>query len=147
MSYVENNLLPDEKVLHTARIHWMVYAPAIACFIAAVVFATAHPGSGKVFALLGFVLFLHALIYAKSTEFAVTNKRVISKLGWIRRSTVELKHDRVESFSLDQGILGRIFNFGSIALGGTGTGHAVTRYIAQPLEFRKAALVAMEAKS
>jgi hypothetical protein len=31
MSYVDNNLLPDEKVVYRAHLHWAIYIPAIVC--------------------------------------------------------------------------------------------------------------------
>ncbi|UOO81955.1 PH domain-containing protein [Uruburuella testudinis] len=72
-----------------------------------------------------------------TTELALTNKKVIAKFGFIRRSTIELNLDKVESISVEQGFIGRIFNFGSIVVRGTGGSQAPIPYIAQPLEFRR----------
>ncbi len=52
-------------------------------------------------------LWFKAWLYAWSTELAVTSKRVIAKLGFIRCSTVELRHSKVESLHVDQSLLGR----------------------------------------
>jgi uncharacterized membrane protein YdbT with pleckstrin-like domain len=84
--------------------------------------------------------FLRAWLYTYSTELAVTSKRVIAKFGFIRRNTIELRNDKVESLHIDQGIIGRIFNFGSIVVTGSGGTHAPIPYIANPLKFRSAAL-------
>ncbi|MGQ1342123.1 PH domain-containing protein [Acinetobacter baumannii] len=62
---------------------------------------------------------------------------MIAKSGLIRRNTIELKVNRVESLGVDQSITGRIFNFGSVVVKGTGGSHAPIPYIARPLEFRQ----------
>ena len=87
--------------------------------------------------LIGIVFLLIAFINVWTTELAITNRRIIAKTGLIRRNTIELKVTRVESLGVDQGILGRIFNFGSIIVKGIGGSNAPIPYIAKPLEFRQ----------
>ncbi|MGM0422330.1 MAG: PH domain-containing protein [Pseudomonadota bacterium] len=77
-------------------------------------------------------------IVTRTTEFAVTNKKVIAKQGFISRKTVELNLSKVESLSVDQGIFGRIFNFGKVVVRGTGGVQAPFSYIADPMGLRKA---------
>ena len=78
-----------------------------------------------------------AAIHVLTTELALTNRRIIAKSGLIRRNTIELKTNRVESLGVHQGILGRIFNFGSIVVKGVGGSHAPIPYIARPMDFRQ----------
>ena len=66
--------------------------------------------------VVGGVLIAIAAIHVLTTELALTNRRIIAKSGLIRRNTIELKTNRVESLGVNQGILGRIFNFGSIVV-------------------------------
>ena len=87
--------------------------------------------------VVGGVLIAIAAIHVLTTELALTNKRIIAKSGLIRRNTIELKTNRVESLGVNQGILGRIFNFGSIVVKGVGGSHAPIPYIARPMEFRQ----------
>jgi uncharacterized membrane protein YdbT with pleckstrin-like domain len=72
-----------------------------------------------------------------TTELAITNKRVIAKFGLIRRNTIEMNISKVESIQVDQGILGRMFNFGSILVAGAGDPKAPIPGISEPLKFRK----------
>src|SRR5262249_59455107 len=51
-----------------------------------------------------------------TTEMAVTDRRIIYKRGFIRRHTIEMHLDKVESVDVDQSILGRIFGFGDILI-------------------------------
>ena len=85
-----------------------------------------------------------AYVRYKSTELAVTTKRVIVKHGFIRRQTVEINLNKVESIQVDQGVLGRLFNFGTLVISGTGTSHAPIAGISEPMGFRKAFIEAQE---
>ena len=86
---------------------------------------------------IGLLLIGIAAIHVLTTELALTNRRIIAKSGLIRRNTIELKVNRVESLGVDQGILGRILNFGSIVVKGVGGSHAPIPYISRPMEFRQ----------
>ena len=83
-------------------------------------------------------LWILPLIEYWTSEFAITNKRVIVKMGLIRRHTLELNLQRVESVSVDQTTIGRILGYGTITIIGTGGTREPFRRIAHPLEFRKA---------
>jgi uncharacterized membrane protein YdbT with pleckstrin-like domain len=58
-------------------------------------------------------------------------------VGFLRRRTVELLLTKVEAIGVDQGILGRILKFGTIAVTGTGGTNERFPGICDPLEFRK----------
>jgi len=66
-----------------------------------------------------------------------SHKRVIAKFGLISRSTIEINLQKIESIQVNQGILGRIFNFGSIVVSGAGNPQAPIPGISSPLEFRR----------
>ena len=87
--------------------------------------------------LLGGLFILIAFLNVVTTELAITNRRVIAKFGLIQRQTIELKVNKVESLSVNQGIIGRVFNFGSIVVVGTGGSNAPIPYIANPMNFRQ----------
>ena len=86
---------------------------------------------------LGLLFWAAAAIRYFTTELAITNKRVIAKFGLISRSTIEINLQKIESIQVDQGILGRIFNFGSIVVSGAGNPQAPIPGISSPLEFRR----------
>jgi uncharacterized membrane protein YdbT with pleckstrin-like domain len=79
-----------------------------------------------------------AYIRYKTTELAITNKRVIAKSGFVSRHTIELNINRVESLQVSQSLLGRMFNFGTLIISGGGNPQAPITGISNPLEFRKA---------
>ena len=58
------------------------------------------------------------------------------KQGFIRRRTLELMLGKVDSLSVEQGILGRIFGYGSVRVT-VATEKQRFDFLANPLEFRR----------
>jgi uncharacterized membrane protein YdbT with pleckstrin-like domain len=100
---------------------------------------------GGVAMAIGIVALLGAYINQISTELAVTNRRVIAKFGFIRRRTIELNHGKVEGFHVDQGVLGRLLNFGTVTVTGTGGMQTPIPLIRDPLRFRALAMQQIDA--
>ncbi|NNC78268.1 MAG: PH domain-containing protein [Woeseiaceae bacterium] len=151
MSYVDSNLMSGEDVIYKGTIHWFVFIPGLLMFLISLRLMGLDPENG-VGPLIGVVLLifsvlslLKAIIAKATTELAVTSKRVIAKIGFIRRNTIELNHQKVESFVVDQSILGRIFGYGTLVINGTGGGKTPIANIAAPLIFRKEAMQVIDA--
>jgi hypothetical protein len=70
------------------------------------------------------------------TEIAVTDLRVIYKRGFIKRDTVEMNMDKIETVEVTQSILGRLLGYGSIHVLGTGHGLEHLHRIADPVLLR-----------
>lgn len=151
MSYVENNLMPNEKVIYKAKVHWFIFVQGILLFLLGIfLFSINKQGNTGPFGLMAIIAsiasFISAIITRSSTELVVTSKRVIAKIGLISRKTVELNHSKVESINVDQSIFGRIFDFGTLVINGTGGGKTPIPSIDSPLEFRKNAMQAIDAR-
>lgn len=143
MGYAEENLTPNETLLYKARISWVIYLPGFLFMCASPIFRQYIPVALAVFGV-GILMMLRAYFYAISTEFAVTNERIIAKTGLVSRNTMEVRHDKVEGLVLDQSVWGRMLNYGTLILHGTGSGSLPIRNIDNPLEFRRAALEAID---
>jgi uncharacterized membrane protein YdbT with pleckstrin-like domain len=148
MSYVEKNLLPGERVTYRAHLHWAIYIPAVLIVALGILLlivvgsasqagGATHYGIGGVVILVGAVVYLFAWIKVQTSEFAVTDKRVVIKVGLIRRHSLELLLRQVETIGVEQGIVGRIFGYGAIMIGGTGGTKEPFKSISHPLEFRR----------
>ena len=94
---------------------------------------------GGLFVLIAIITGIASFINYTTSEFGITNKRVIVKVGFIRRNSLEVLLNKVEGIQVNQGILGRILGFGSITVSGTGGTKDPFHKIAAPLEFRKKA--------
>jgi hypothetical protein len=122
MSYVERVLQPGEQVRHVSSIHWIVYWPGVAVALLAVAaywFGEARllPSvwlyTSYALALVAVILVFREWYQWWITEIAVTNRRVI-----------------------DQSVLGRMFDFGTVKILGTGEGFEALRTIAGPIKLR-----------
>ncbi|MDZ4343080.1 MAG: PH domain-containing protein [Candidatus Binatia bacterium] len=139
MDYTESNLMAGEKIVARARLHWIIFIwPTVLAFIPVMMLtgsgAQGAPGLFIIAAIWGAA----ALANLQTSEFAVTNKRVLMKLGWIRRHSLELLLPKVESIQVHQGILGTSLDYyGTIIVSGTGGAKEPFHRIAAPLDFRK----------
>jgi uncharacterized membrane protein YdbT with pleckstrin-like domain len=145
MSYVQRVLQPGEQVRHISPIHWIVYWPGVAVALLAVVafwFSETRYLTGfwrytaYALALVTVVLLIQEWLQWWVTEIAVTNRRVIYKIGLIRRQTNEMNTDKVESVRINQSILGRMLDYGTVTILGTGEGFETLHTIANPIELR-----------
>jgi len=114
-TYINNNLIKDETVQYETHLHWKIYISLRALF----------------------TLFIAPLIQSKTSEFAITNKRVIIKTGFISRRILEMNLNKVETINVEQSIWGRLFGFGTIVIVGTGGTKEVFNDIKSPLLFRR----------
>jgi uncharacterized membrane protein YdbT with pleckstrin-like domain len=138
MSYVENNLLANEQVTYRARLHWTIYwLPLLMMILAVIVGILGGWLAGGVLGIVALLTWLPPWIRSVSSEFAITNKRVLIKIGLVRRHSVELLLQKVEGIGVDQGIFARILGYGTITVSGVGGTKESFRMIADPLEFRR----------
>lgn len=134
--------MPDETVVFQTRLHWMVFAPWI--FIAGVIlsalfFVPLTPVNIYVIKIIAGMFLLRALvatIYYFTSEFGLTSKRVLGKTGLITIRSLDILLLKVEAVKLEQGVVGRIFNFGDLIVSGTGGTKHTLRKVPEPLRIR-----------
>jgi uncharacterized membrane protein YdbT with pleckstrin-like domain len=147
MSYIQRVLQPGEAVVHEARLHPLIFLPALFLLVIALALLVASTqftgdislgfkAAAAMFGLLALASWARAAIRRATTELAVTDRRVIYKSGLLARHTLEMNRSKVESVDVDQSILGRIFSFGTIIVRGTGGSLEPIRQISDPLTFR-----------
>ena len=133
VSYVEGALVKDEVLVHVGHISmWSLWHLLAAGIVLLPLF-----GFGLVFLAVAYVRY-------RSFELGVTTKRVVVKRGFISRQTVEMNLSKVESIQVEQSALGRLFNYGTLIVAGTGASHAPLTGIAEPMAFRKAFMEAQD---
>jgi uncharacterized membrane protein YdbT with pleckstrin-like domain len=124
-SYVNAVLIKDETVLYLGHISLWSLFPKIALGVLLLPI------------VIGLAFLIWAFIIYRTTELAITNKRIIAKFGLISRSTIEINLSKVESIQVDQSVLGRVFNYGTIIVAGAGNPALPVKNISDPLRFRK----------
>ena len=141
MSYIEENLMNGENILYRARLHWVMFLWPVIWFIVAIMFfgrgGHAAVTAGCLFILIAIAKAISSFINFAASEFAVTNQRVIAKVGFIRRNSLEVLLGKIEAIQVNQDILGRILGYGSITVSGTGGTRDPFHNISDPLELRR----------
>ena len=125
MSYIDDSLIEGEVLVHRARVSWWSQ------------FGLVLLGVLTLIAVVGLVFLIWAWVRVRSTELAITSRRIIAKFGFVKRHTVEINLDKVESLKVEQGVWGRFLNFGTIFISGSGSSVAPIPNIADPLVFRR----------
>ena len=127
-----NSLGPNEKVIAVGRFPLVFWIMAWVALITLGII------------LIGIYIFARAMITMLTTEFAVTDARVVLKRGWLNVRTQELSVGSVEGVQLAQSIWGKLFGYGRIMVTGTGDAHLIFPPMADPIAFRRAIEAARE---
>jgi uncharacterized membrane protein YdbT with pleckstrin-like domain len=151
VSYYEKVIQPGETVKYIGALHWMIYKKAILFFVCMIALESLlsvylENSNGQPLFLivplaLGVLSFIPPWFRRATTEVVVTDKRIIHKVGWIARRTEEMNMTKVETVDVNQGVVGRIFGFGTVLIIGTGASWEPLVYMASPLELRNAIIV------
>ena len=134
MSYLRESLSAGEEIRTVFNFHWTVKM-RIAFW--AVLALGAWLASGWLALILVFVA-LGEWVKLRSIEQAVTNKRVILKVGLVSRKTEEMKLTSIETVEIQQSILGRILGYGTVKVTGRGTSDVVFKNIDDPMAVKRA---------
>ena len=126
MRYIDESLAPGEVILARGKWHPVFWVMA---FAALILFGII---------VIGVFIFLAMAIRMWTTDFAVTNQRVILKRGWLTRRTQELAVENIEGVALTQSLLARLFGYGRVIVTGTGEATIVFPPMAAPVAFRRA---------
>lgn len=129
MGYIDKNLMEGERVIATAHLHPIIFVGPI---ILTLIFLIGGP-----LVILPLIWLVIVYWLYKSAEFGVTNRRIIAKWGVITRHSVEMNLDKVEGVTINQGIIGSRFGYGTVILSGTGGSKEHFPNIANPLAFRQ----------
>ena len=121
MTYIEESLSAGEKVEGLFRLHWFAWVPVALWALLVITLPVA----------------LYVYLQLRFTEQGVTNKRVILKRGVIGRKTEEMKIASIETVEIDQGVIGRIFGYGSVRITGRGISDVVFRGVDDPMSVKR----------
>jgi uncharacterized membrane protein YdbT with pleckstrin-like domain len=138
MGYINKNLTEGEELIYQAKVSWAVYFRPILLLSFLIWISTK---------IHGFVVFLmvvaslyvifRILLAIISTEFALTNRRIMAKRGILKRHTMEILLEKIESIKISQPIDGRIFGFGTVTVIGSGGSEENFHSISHPFELQK----------
>lgn len=103
--YVENNLGKNETIVKKADLNGL--------------FLLSKWFMGILFCWLLFIPTIKALVATvrfKNIELAITNKRLIGKVGVANTQALDAPLNKIQNVSVSQGLWGKIFNFATIRI-------------------------------
>lgn len=143
-------MLDGEEILYQTRRHKIIFTyPVIWLLMSVVLFGVKwffvfRPEVNFALMIFSGIFLAAAIIHALviwvnylCAEFGITNQRVIVKEGFLKRKTVEVFLKSVESVQVDQSLWGRMLNFGTVVVSGTGGVTDPLNMIRNPLDFKK----------
>jgi hypothetical protein len=152
MNYIQRTLLKDETIGFATKPHWAVFLSAVGIFILGCVvwwilihFGMAHDadGHGSIFMWIVWLCFaataiqwVRMWIFHHFSDYGITNKRAVMKVGWIARDAFETFLERIEGTRIEQSILGRILGYGTLIVIGTGGTFDSFSFVPNVLQFR-----------
>ena len=125
MGYFESSLNENENIISKFLVHWVVWLKIGLYLVTGLII------------IIPLYFFIKLLLLVIGIEQGLTDKRIIKKTGIISRNTEELLLTKVETVSVVQSILGRIFGYGDIIVSGTGISDIRLEYVPNPLEIKK----------
>ncbi|MBM9519977.1 PH domain-containing protein [Desulforhopalus vacuolatus] len=114
-NYVNNTLIRDEHVVYETKLHWILFCKLKALFS----------------------LFIVPAIDRTTSEFVITNRRVVIKVGWFNHDAFEMNLSKIESVNISQSFIARILGYGTIIIVGTGGSKEMFHNISKPKEFKR----------
>lgn len=126
MGYIQESLSTGEEVRGLFKLHWISKIPMIVWIVLAI------PTLG-----VTLLLALWEWLKLRNIEQGVTNKRVILKTGIISRTSEEMKITSIETVEIIQGVIGRIFGFGTVKVTGRGISDLVFKNINDPMDVKR----------
>ena len=145
MSYIQKNLMANERIIYSTKLNWTLYIKAfLLILIGLILFIdTSHSINDSIVSLASIILFFAGIFSAmityikiKTFEFVVTNKRVLIQHGILRTQSFEIMLNKVEAIYVEQNIIERIVNSGTIIIKGKGGSQNPLRNVDNPSQFR-----------
>ncbi len=146
MGYIDNNLVPGERVIFRTKYHWsiVIFPPIALWFILTILIGTSIAPDLMVAVMLGgfltFLLVIPLFVRYLTSEFGVTNRRVLIKTGWLAHNTLELNLGRIESFQVRETLFGNLLGYSTLILTGSGGTHQSFHAVAKARELRHAVI-------
>lgn len=153
MSNYTTSLLPNENFKYCTKKHAIIFsAPILFSIIVSLLqifssmavnshylaFPTIFSYDFRILPILvvGYSWMMQILSYTTS-RYMITNKRVILREGFFWLKVTEINVLNISEINIEQNILGRIINYGSVKINSFGSNSAEIQNIAGPEQFKR----------
>jgi len=124
-----------ERTLYETGLHWAVFFRPVLWLIAAF-FMRSVPVLPAFLLLVAIVDIAGRFLLRSNTHFKLTTRRLSMSTGVLRKRSLELMLSKVESISVNEPMVGRMFGYGTVVVGGTGGTKEPFPLVPRPQEFR-----------
>lgn len=125
MSYLDESLSPDEKIVARFALHWTAKGRLILGIVLIPV-------------IVGIFITIYEYLRLRAIELGVTTHRVVRKTGIISRETEEIRLSAIETVDLHQTTWGRLLGYGDVRVTGRGESSMVFSHIVDPVGVKRA---------
>jgi uncharacterized membrane protein YdbT with pleckstrin-like domain len=138
MGYIDKHLMSGETIIYQTKLNWTEYLKGLLIIFFGLYFISNSGVFGGILIFFGILSLGMSYLRISSSEFAVTDKRVLIKVGIFRTQSLETMLNKVEGIHVDQGIIEKMVDSGTIIVKGTGGTNNPFRNIDNPFAFRSA---------
>lgn len=125
MSYLDESLGPDEKVVARFALHWTAKGRLLLGIVLIPV-------------VVGVFIVIYEWLRLREIELGVTTHRVVRKTGIISRETEEIRLSAIETVDLHQTTWGRLLGYGNVRVTGRGESSLTFSRIVDPVGVKRA---------
>ena len=80
---------------------------------------------------------IKATVEFRTTEYLVTDKRVLEKYGWIATHSDDMPLTKIENITVNYSFWGKIFNFGNVCVQGANRNHVIFTCVKDAEEIKR----------
>ncbi len=163
-TFAENNLRKGEEILLKGKVNPLcAFSQILWCLVvlaAAIAVSIIMGGNENLkdmslvitlivwiaFIVIGVLPLLYRIIYLCSMSLAVTNKRVIGKVGIIKKNTLDYPIEKVDNISTENSFWGAILKYHTVTVLGGGGSDAKIKFqgISNAVQFKNTVTDAIE---
>jgi hypothetical protein len=137
MSHIDDNLSGDERIVYCTGLHWVAFCgPAMLLFLAGVSIQSKGTTAIVLF-VIGLVWAILSYIILQTTEFGITNNRVLIWTVFPRKKLNDLALVDIADAAVYQPSLGKLLDFGKITIVFVNGKRFSRRLVNAPYEFLK----------
>jgi uncharacterized membrane protein YdbT with pleckstrin-like domain len=121
-TYVQQNLQPGETIDYIGHVSWVfaLRRAAIVLPSSILLFATPAKPLAVILLLIAIMLAIGGWVTVQTSEYAVTNRRVIGKYGWLAKESATVLLTKVTGVVVVNTVLGRVFGYGTVVVEAAG---------------------------
>ena len=104
MGYIDKHLMTNETIIYQTKLNWTEYIKGVVFIILGLLFGS----FGSILVFIGILILGMSYFKISSSEFAVTDKRVLIKVGVLKTKSLETMLNKIEGIHVEQGIIGKM---------------------------------------